>query len=64
MGKEAGRFDDARLFPKLDACMADPSRKRDCCVKGAVTAVRLSTLQMLIELFMDVIFHTGRFRGN
>jgi hypothetical protein len=64
MGKEAGRFAAAWLFPKLDACMADPSQKRDCCVKGPAIAVCLSALQMLIELFMDVLFHTERFPGN
>jgi hypothetical protein len=64
MGKEAGRFDAAWLFPKLDACIADPSRKRDCCVKGAATDVRLSALQMLIDLFMVVLFHTERIPGN
>jgi hypothetical protein len=64
MGKEAGRFDAAWLFPKLDACIADPSRKQDCCVEEGVTVFRLSTLQMLIELFMDALFHAGRFPGN
>jgi len=64
MGKGAGTLDDARLFWKPNAGMADPSRKRDCCVKGAVTVIRLSSLQMLIELFMDALFHTGRFLGN
>jgi hypothetical protein len=66
MGIETGTFDGAQLLSKpKNAGMTDPpSRKRDCCVKGAVSFIRLSTLQMLIELFMDALFHAGRFLDN
>jgi hypothetical protein len=64
MGREVGWCGDTRLFAEPNAFMADPSGKLDCCAGGRAPAIPLSSPQMLIELFMDVLFHAVQILGN